>query len=77
MFLQADLPSCASSRASPYRPFPLLLPLPKDHGIHGFFSGVTLRIARKGASSAIAWSVYEGLLLVFRDREIARKKDDI
>jgi Mitochondrial carrier protein len=31
-------------------------------GLRGFFDGVSLRVARKGASSAIAWSLYEGLL---------------
>jgi len=48
--------------------------LKKEHGIHGFFSGVSLRIVRKGASSAIGWSVYEGMLLSFRDRSDAKKK---
>ncbi|CDZ98674.1 mitochondrial carrier [Phaffia rhodozyma] len=41
----------------------------KEHGINGFFSGVSLRIARKGASSAIVWTVYEGLLLGFQSRQ--------
>jgi solute carrier family 25 protein 38 len=31
-------------------------------GFRGFFDGVSLRVARKAASSAIAWSLYEGLL---------------
>ncbi|KAK1927288.1 mitochondrial carrier domain-containing protein [Papiliotrema laurentii] len=39
-----------------------------DRGIAGFFSGSTLRISRKAASGAIGWTVYEGLLLFFRDR---------
>lgn len=42
-----------------------------ERGFRGFFSGSILRISRKAASSAIAWSVYEGLLLVMRDRQIA------
>lgn len=40
----------------------------QDRGIEGFFSGSSLRISRKAASSAIAWTVYEGLLLFLRDR---------
>ncbi|KAL7413019.1 mitochondrial carrier domain-containing protein [Mrakia frigida] len=46
----------------------------REHGLHGFFSGVSLRIVRKGASSAIGWSVYEGMLLSFRDRSDAKKR---
>ncbi|ORY35697.1 mitochondrial carrier domain-containing protein [Naematelia encephala] len=38
-----------------------------DRGIAGFFSGSTLRISRKAGSGAIAWTVYEGLLLFLRD----------
>lgn len=34
----------------------------------GFFSGSSLRISRKAASSAIAWTVYEALLLFLRDQ---------
>ncbi|KAI9637615.1 mitochondrial carrier domain-containing protein [Dioszegia hungarica] len=40
-----------------------------DRGLAGFFSGSSLRVSRKAASSAIAWTVYEGLLLFYRDRE--------
>lgn len=40
-----------------------------DLGLVGFFAGSSLRISRKAASSAIAWTVYEGLLLVFRARD--------
>lgn len=54
--------------------FPSASPLAQEHGLHGFFSGVSLRIVRKGASSAIGWSVYEGLLLSFRDRSEAKKR---
>lgn len=39
-----------------------------DLGLQGFFSGSVLRISRKAASSAIAWTVYEGLLLVFHEK---------
>lgn len=35
----------------------------RDTGVPGFFSGSSMRISRKAASSAIAWTVYEGLLL--------------
>lgn len=52
-----------------------LPPHPQEHGFHGFFSGVSLRIVRKGASSAIGWSVYEGLLLAFREREERQRKE--
>ncbi|WOO77922.1 Mitochondrial glycine transporter [Vanrija pseudolonga] len=45
----------------------------RDSGLKGFFSGSSLRISRKAASSAIAWTVYEGLLLVFHTRDAARK----
>ena len=41
----------------------------QDRGIAGFFSGSTLRISRKAMSGAIGWSVYEGLLIFFRDRQ--------
>lgn len=39
-----------------------------DRGVLGFFSGSSLRISRKAASSAIAWTVYEALLLFLRDQ---------
>jgi solute carrier family 25 protein 38 len=39
----------------------------QDRGLLGFFSGSSLRIIRKGASSAVAWTVYESLLLFLRD----------
>ncbi|GMK53744.1 hypothetical protein CspeluHIS016_0103300 [Cutaneotrichosporon spelunceum] len=42
-----------------------------DLGLVGFFAGSSLRISRKAASSAIAWTVYEGLLLMFRARDKA------
>ncbi|KAK4689193.1 solute carrier family 25, member 38, partial [Tremellales sp. Uapishka_1] len=41
-----------------------------DRGFLGFFSGSSLRISRKAASSAIAWSVYEGVLLFFNERSL-------
>jgi solute carrier family 25 protein 38 len=31
-------------------------------GMVGFFEGAALRMARKAGSSAIAWSLYEGLV---------------
>jgi solute carrier family 25 protein 38 len=37
----------------------------------GFLSGSSLRISRKAASSAIAWTVYEGLLLVLHSQQAA------
>jgi hypothetical protein len=40
----------------------------QDRGIAGFFSGSSLRISRKAASSAIAWTVYEAMLIFIRDR---------
>jgi solute carrier family 25 protein 38 len=40
----------------------------QDRGIAGFFSGSSLRISRKAASSAIAWTVYEAVLIFIRDR---------
>ncbi|EIW68456.1 hypothetical protein TREMEDRAFT_69380 [Tremella mesenterica DSM 1558] len=38
-----------------------------DRGLLGFFSGSSLRISRKAASSAIAWTVYEAVLIFLRD----------
>jgi len=37
----------------------------KQRGIVGYFDGASLRLSRKVFSSAIAWAVYEGLLLFF------------
>lgn len=45
---------------------------PQDSGFGGFFAGSALRVSRKAASSAIAWTTYEGLLLLFHAREKAR-----
>ncbi|KAI5449346.1 hypothetical protein NCC49_004797 [Naganishia albida] len=42
----------------------------RTRGLSGFFAGSTLRISRKAFSSAIGWSVYEGLLLGLRDRKV-------
>jgi hypothetical protein len=42
----------------------------QDRGISGFFSGSSLRISRKAASSAIAWTVYEALLMFLRDQHL-------
>jgi hypothetical protein len=42
----------------------------QSRGLAGFFAGSTLRISRKAFSSAIGWSVYEGLLLGLRDRKV-------
>jgi solute carrier family 25 protein 38 len=41
----------------------------QDRGLSGFFSGSSLRISRKAASSAIAWSVYEAVLLFLKERD--------
>ncbi|KAL7422452.1 hypothetical protein Q5752_003100 [Cryptotrichosporon argae] len=40
-----------------------------DRGLPGFFSGSALRVSRKAASSAIAWTVYEGVLLFLQAKE--------
>ncbi|KAG7562877.1 hypothetical protein FFLO_01706 [Filobasidium floriforme] len=42
----------------------------QERGLSGFFAGSSLRISRKAASSAIGWTVYEGLLLALRDKQI-------
>ena len=34
----------------------------KEDGVRSFFDGLGLRMARKGASSALAWTVYEELI---------------
>lgn len=36
----------------------------KQRGVSGFFDGVSLRLSRKVASSAIGWVAYEGLLIL-------------
>ncbi|CAE6504710.1 unnamed protein product [Rhizoctonia solani] len=41
----------------------------KESGPLGFFSGMSLRMARKMLSSAIGWTVYEGMLLAFKERD--------
>jgi solute carrier family 25 protein 38 len=46
----------------------------QDRGIAGFFSGSSLRISRKAASSAIAWTVYEAMLIFIRDRNEENSK---
>ncbi|ORX38358.1 mitochondrial carrier domain-containing protein [Kockovaella imperatae] len=45
-----------------------IIKLYQDRGIPGFFSGSSLRIFRKAASGAIAWTVYESILLFVRDQ---------
>lgn len=40
----------------------------KQRGIMGFFDGLSLRISRKVASSAIGWAVYEALLTAMHNR---------
>ncbi|KAG8948547.1 hypothetical protein FRC00_008555 [Tulasnella sp. 408] len=40
----------------------------KERGLVGFFDGVSIRIGRKVFSSAISWTVYETLLIFWRDR---------
>lgn len=40
----------------------------KERGLIGFFDGVSIRISRKIFSSAISWTVYETLLIFWRDR---------
>lgn len=42
----------------------------QDRGFAGFFSGSSLRISRKAASSAIAWTTYEALLMFLRDQHL-------
>ncbi|KAF9030697.1 mitochondrial carrier, partial [Hymenopellis radicata] len=37
-----------------------------QRGIQGYFDGVSLRLSRKVLSSAIAWAVYEGVLMFMR-----------
>jgi len=54
-------------------PGPKAIANSQDSGLVGFFSGSSLRISRKAASSAIAWTVYEGLLLVFHSQQQASK----
>jgi hypothetical protein len=41
----------------------------QDRGLAGFFSGSSLRISRKAASSAIGWTVYEAMLVFIRDQQ--------
>ncbi|CEL62243.1 Solute carrier family 25 member 38 homolog OS=Laccaria bicolor (strain S238N-H82 / ATCC MYA-4686) GN=LACBIDRAFT_191230 PE=3 SV=1 [Rhizoctonia solani AG-1 IB] len=41
----------------------------KESGLLGFYSGMSLRMARKMCSSAIGWTVYEGMLLTFKKRD--------
>lgn len=40
----------------------------QERGLVGFFDGVSIRIGRKVFSSAISWTVYETLLIFWRDR---------
>ncbi|KDN35368.1 hypothetical protein RSAG8_11642, partial [Rhizoctonia solani AG-8 WAC10335] len=46
----------------------------KESGPLGFFSGMSLRMARKMFSSAIGWTVYEAMLLAFKRRDDLFKK---
>lgn len=38
----------------------------QQRGALGFFDGVSLRFSRKVLSSAIGWTVYEGLLMILQ-----------
>ncbi|KAG8851972.1 hypothetical protein FRB96_008987 [Tulasnella sp. 330] len=40
----------------------------QQRGIMGFFDGASIRVSRKIFSSAISWTVYETLLVFWRDR---------
>ncbi|KAG8688455.1 hypothetical protein FRC11_005422 [Ceratobasidium sp. 423] len=46
----------------------------RESGPVGFFSGMSLRMARKVFSSAIGWTVYEGMLLAFKKRDDLLKR---
>ncbi|CAE7211329.1 unnamed protein product [Rhizoctonia solani] len=46
----------------------------KESGPLGFFSGMSLRMARKMFSSAIGWTVYEAMLLGFKKRNDLLKR---
>ncbi|GBE79071.1 Solute carrier family 25 member 38 homolog [Sparassis crispa] len=37
-----------------------------QRGVRGFFDGAALRVSRKPLSSALAWAVYEGMLMFMR-----------
>lgn len=43
----------------------------RDDGVKSLFDGLGLRIARKAASSALAWTVYEELVLWAEKRQAA------
>ncbi|KZS94048.1 mitochondrial carrier [Sistotremastrum niveocremeum HHB9708] len=45
----------------------------KQRGPLGFFDGASLRLSRKVASSAVAWAMYEGVLLFLKNQEDAKK----
>ncbi|KAG9289463.1 hypothetical protein G9A89_008024 [Geosiphon pyriformis] len=40
-----------------------------EEGMLGFFDGITLRLARKTLQSAIAWTIYEGVVTEFQKRK--------
>lgn len=42
--------------------------LEQQRGLMGFFDGASIRVSRKIFSSAISWTVYETLLVFWRDR---------
>ncbi|KAK2462272.1 hypothetical protein APHAL10511_005578 [Amanita phalloides] len=48
----------------------------KNGGIAGYFDGLTLRMSKKVLSSAITWTVYEGVLLFMRART-ASEQDNL
>ncbi|KAF8760195.1 Mitochondrial carrier [Rhizoctonia solani] len=49
----------------------------KESGLLGFYSGMSLRMTRKMCSSAIGWTVYEGMLLAFKKRdELLRQREE-
>ncbi|ELU37357.1 hypothetical protein AG1IA_08620 [Rhizoctonia solani AG-1 IA] len=48
----------------------------RESGLLGFYSGMSLRMTRKMCSSAIGWTVYEGMLLAFKKRdELLRQRE--
>ena len=48
----------------------------KEGGIRSFFDGLGLRMARKGASSALAWTVYEELIGRAKRRLVDSERDE-
>jgi len=42
----------------------------QEEGIIGFFDGITVRLLRKSANSAISWTVYEEIVRAYRNRQL-------